>query len=214
MSPEENENIEVILNDIIFLSYHNSEYKYLFHENPKRVELLNEIAGFFFSDYQRLLMNHICLTMAKLCDPPVQGRGKFRNFTLDYLVDVSINNKWNISKALTDKLAEIRTILNPITIFRNKFLAHRDWETAVRNGENLDPIIYKQIEISVKMIEDFYNIYSINIRKSQFSFKMTGGRDAKSLISWLKMGRHYPEIVKDDWEMEMQQREKWKYKDA
>src|ERR1700687_5020356 len=102
------------------------EYRKLYAKSEKRIELLNDTAAFFFRVVQDVLWENVLLHIARLTDPPIQGR--FRNLTLLCLPDAVAD------QALADELRNLVTIgLEQCQFAREggeKRLAHNDLSLA------------------------------------------------------------------------------------
>lgn len=69
-----------LYNEVTWLHAKWKQYRLLFAESQERVDLLNDVAGFFFLLIQDVLWEDIILHIARLTDPP-QSVGK-DNLTL------------------------------------------------------------------------------------------------------------------------------------
>jgi len=58
-------------------------YRELFAESPRRIELLNEVAGTFFYIIQEVLLDEVQVCLSKLTDPATSG--KHENLSLEQL---------------------------------------------------------------------------------------------------------------------------------
>ena len=114
-------------NEVTWLHAKWLEYRKLYGKSEKRIELLNETAAFFFRVVQDALWENVLLHIARLTDPPIQG--KFKNLTLLCLPDAVAD------QALADDLRDlVGASLNQSQFareWRNKRLAHNDLALAV-----------------------------------------------------------------------------------
>jgi hypothetical protein len=116
-----------LYNEVTWLHAKWNQYRILFAESPGRIELLNDVAGFFFGVIQDVLLEDVVLHLARLTDPP-QSVGK-DNLTLSRLAEtvkepalsVEVKNLAEQAKAAADFARD----------WRNRHLAHRDLALAV-----------------------------------------------------------------------------------
>lgn len=103
------------------------EYRKLYAESQKRIDLLNGTAAFFFRVVHDVLWEDVLLHIARLTDPPKQG--KFENLTLLRLPEAVPN------QCLADELgALVENALDRSQFarqWRNKRLAHSDLSLAL-----------------------------------------------------------------------------------
>lgn len=103
------------------------EYRKLYAHSKERVNLLNQTAPFFFRVVQDVLWRDVLLHIARMTDPPRQGR--FENLTLRRLPEMVADTK----------LAQELPALIEIALARSKFargwrnrsLAHQDLSLAI-----------------------------------------------------------------------------------
>jgi len=109
-------------NEVIWLHAKWLQYRKLYAKSKERIDLLNQTAPFFFRVVQEVLWKDLLLHIARLTDPPKQGR--YENLTLRRLPDV-------IEKeALADEVGRlVKTALADAGFareWRNRHLAHRE----------------------------------------------------------------------------------------
>lgn len=106
------------------------EYRKLYAKSEERIELLNQTAAFFFQVVHNTLWENVLLHIARLTDPPIQGKNE--NLTLLRLPDAvdAVDDQ-----ALADDLRVLATEIESRSRFarglRNKRLAHIDFPLAI-----------------------------------------------------------------------------------
>lgn len=116
-----------LYNEVVWLHAKWLEYRKLYGKSEKRIDLLNETAAFFFRVIQDVLWDDILLHIARLTDPPTQG--KYENLTLLRLPDAVEDG------ALATEFRElVKTGLDRSQLarkWRDKHLAHIDLSHAI-----------------------------------------------------------------------------------
>ena len=70
-----------LCNEVTWVHAKWMQFRILFADSPERIDLLNQVAGFFFRMIQDVLWEDVILHLARLTDPPQSGPGK-HNLTL------------------------------------------------------------------------------------------------------------------------------------
>ncbi len=116
------------------------EYRKLFAKSEKRIELLNETAGFFFRVVQDVLWDDVLLHIARLTDPAKHGR--FENLTLPRLAKGFKNTEIGPEFCQLVDLVESRAEF--AREWRNRRIAHRDLPLALDLKAQPLPAISRQ----------------------------------------------------------------------
>lgn len=119
-----------LFNEVAWVNAKWQQYKALFGASPKRVEVLNEAAAFFFKIVQDVLWDDITLHLARLTDPP-QSMGR-DNLTLKGLA--SRIRDPTVAASVENQMRTVEQRCSFARHWRNKHLAHRDLATALVNG--------------------------------------------------------------------------------
>lgn len=147
MSSELAEVFELIQKDVIWLHAKWINYCQLYETNKERIDLLNNVAPYFFHTVQNVFLTDIFMNICRLTDPAKTG--KKENLTLDRLFQTIDKNKYpDLVKSVEEKLDVVKEKCEPFRKYRNRLLAHKDLPTALK--VNRDPIP----GINHKMIED------------------------------------------------------------
>lgn len=105
------------------------EYRKLYASSPKRIDLLNETAGFFFRVVQDVLWEDVLLHLARLTDSP-KSAGK-QNLTINRLPALIAE------PALAEEIRElVQTAMQRCSFareWRHRHLAHRDLDLALES---------------------------------------------------------------------------------
>ena len=121
---------ERLSDDVIWLHSRWILYRQLFGANPQRIELLNRVAPYFFSQLERILSDDVVLGICRLFDPATTVQQD--NLVLAVLPNLIDQAAY---ASLHDDLAmrrnRLETQLPPFRANRNKRIAHRDYKTAL-----------------------------------------------------------------------------------
>jgi len=113
-------------NEVSWLHAKWLEYRKLYAQSEKRIDLLNDTAAFLFRVVQDVLWEDVLLHIARLADPPKQGQ--FENLTLFRLPE-SVTDR-GLADELRSLVANARDRSQFARQWRNKRLAHRDLSLA------------------------------------------------------------------------------------
>ena len=192
MNPEEfNLARKRLWNELVALNDTWAQYEHLFTESDERIRLLNCCAGWFFGTVQRVLMREVILGISRLTDPPTMGR--YTNLVIASLLDDPALSEFpDLARELGSACERLKRHVDPIRKNRDKYIAHLDFEAAVRPTEELIPGIEKGLIGSV--IRDFaevYNLHGTRILKQQSSFRLEPSGSSKSLIVILERSEEW-----------------------
>ena len=76
LGPELGAVYNVLSTDLFWLHAKWEQYRLLFAKSERRIELLNETAGYFFRIIQGTIFEDVVLGLARLTDPIHTGRGQ------------------------------------------------------------------------------------------------------------------------------------------
>jgi hypothetical protein len=130
-----------LYNEVVWLHAKWLEYRKLYAKSEKRIALLNETAAFFFFTIEAVLRENVLLHIARLTDPPVQG--KFRNLTLRRLPDLVTDKVLadDLQKLVAESLDRCKFARD----LRDKQIAHSDLSFAVDVQATPLPGVSRQI---------------------------------------------------------------------
>ena len=107
------------------------QYETLF-KNKERVDLLNGSGGYFFRNVQDIFFERVLLGLCRLTDPAEQ-RGR-RNLSLSTLVPLVSED---LRAELIQAIAEAKQASGFCRDWRNRLIAHNDFERALKTGKPL-----------------------------------------------------------------------------
>ena len=124
MSPELQQDYDLLQNEVGALRYRLGEYIALFVSTRERIDMLNAVAGVFFRMLSETLWGDMLMHLGRITDPATQGR--FDNLSLERLSQtVDDAYKPNVKAAVEAALAAAGFARDG----RNKVYAHRDLDT-------------------------------------------------------------------------------------
>ena len=143
------------------------EYVELFGTKPSRIELLKRAAPRFFGVVQDLLWEETILHIARLTDPPKQG--KYENLTIKALPALMDDGGLKKSVQYLVGVAEDKATL--CRDWRNRRIAHRDLSLAIEEGmEPLMPASRRDVRAAIASIDEVLNAITSHYMDSITSF--------------------------------------------
>lgn len=181
---------------VVALHHKWNEWQALFAGTVETVELLDKTAPAFFAMHQRVLIDDIILSMARLLDPAETGA--YENLSLYRLQDCA--NATGNSKLSTDFGAAFETFKKhseSLKIYRNKRLGHNDLDT-IREIDPLPPVTVQDIKNSLGALQDVMNTVDKYFGKSGISYELVrrGPHGVDAIVLFLKEGLQYHEEEK------------------
>jgi hypothetical protein len=165
-----------------------NQYKQLYARSSERIDLLNQVAGFFFGLTQTSLLEDVILHLARLTDPLDSGKNK-ENLTLYKLPKLIADAQL---KADIDKLIETTSSTwETARAWRNRHLAHRDFALAMVSSANPLPGISREdIEAALLSVRAVLNRLAKHYWNSEVAYQQFTaiGRDADTLVYYLNLG--------------------------
>ena len=178
-------------NEITFLHLKWKEYREIYGNEPEIIDLINEVAGFFFWMHERTLRHDIFFTMARILDPAYSGRGTSKpNATLDKLIsELQPHTDLENIKTWETELEHLKSESKTLLDIRNKILSHNDFDThVIHSPEILSGISRQQVEDLLELIRNLFNKINLHFRNSEvgfnYIFKPLDGSQA--LIAFIK----------------------------
>lgn len=175
-----------LYDEVVWLHAKWLEYRKLFGQSPERVQLLNEVAPFYFSITQDVYWHDVLLHIARLTDPPRQG--SFENLSLFQLV--AAVPEANL-RSEVDGLIDVATERAGFArAYRNKYLAHSDIAHALGRAEPLTQGSRQDVEDALAAIAMVLNRLSCHYLDSETAFRsfLSGDGEADSLVAFLSLG--------------------------
>lgn len=192
MSSELAEVFELIQKDVIWLHAKWINYCQLYETNKERIDLLNNVAPYFFHIVQNVFLTDIFMNICRLTDPAKTG--KKENLTLDRLFQTIDKNKYpDLVKSVEEKLDVVKEKCEPFRKYRNRLLAHKDLPTALKvNRDPIPGINHKMIEDALLSIRELLNtiqLYFDNAKRGYDHPIMPG--NGENLIKALENAEKY-----------------------
>lgn len=173
-------------------------YRQLFAASEKRIDLLNECASAFFYIIQDVLLGEVQVSLSKLTDPAQSG--KYKNLSLEQLQErLNTHADPGLAKQTRLILDRLHTRCGPFKAWRNKKIAHFDLSTAMKSGQNpLPGISRNMIEEALELVREFMNKIEGHYMDSEMGYEdFIMSSDGEALVSMLKYGMRYMELLKD-----------------
>ena len=173
-------------------------YRQLYGTSQERIDVLNRSASTFFNVLQKSLLHDVQLSLGKLGDPA--GSGVRKNLSLSALAGEleSIGENAIVSK-LKPLIVSFDDTCTKLRHRRNKWIAHFDLNTML--GSKVKPLegpSRTEIETALEALREALNCVEHHYTKSQTAYEHFVMRhDGEHLISTLKQGLRYRELVKD-----------------
>jgi len=131
-------------------------------------------------------MREVILGVSRLTDGPTTGR--YTNLVITSLLDdPALREDPGLAGELSRACGQLKLDVDPIRKNRDKYIAHLDFEAAVRPTEDLIPGIQKGLIASViRDLEKIYNLHGTRVLEQQTSFALDPGGSSRSLIGILE----------------------------
>ena len=185
----------VLYNEVSWIHAKWLQYRQLYAKSPKRIELLNEVSGFFFRVVQDVFWENVLLHLARLTDPP-QSVGK-ANLTLLRLPPVIPES------SLAEEVQNLVEVAVSESSFarewRNRRLAHRDLALALDDGAKPLPGVSRQnVENSLAAFRDVLNQLSGHYLDTTISFEhFISYDDGEALVYYLRLAAHTDKLRRE-----------------
>ena len=179
---------EDLKNRVVWLHAEWEIYGQLYRRSDKRVDLLNETAGFFFAMLQKLLLEHTALAVSRLTERiEIGGR---ENLVLKQLIDrLDPQAHGPLVDALREQLAQVEDLCDPFRKIRNRRVAHADLLASLKAEENPVPgISPEMVEAAFEAIRQFMNRFEMHFGEPETVYEhvTVAGGDGDTLVGALK----------------------------
>jgi len=171
-----------IYNEVVWLHVKWKQYRHLY-ASVENVDLLNEVAAFFFFVLQDVLWEDVLLHIARPTDPPCSA-GK-KNLTLQRLSKAIEES--SLSKQVTTLIEDAVSQSKFARDWRNRRIAHRDLQLALDLGAKPLPAVSRaKVEHSLATLRDVLNAIEDHYCNSSTAFEdFIASSDAESLTYYL-----------------------------
>jgi hypothetical protein len=181
----------VLTNDVTWLHAKWEQYRALFAKSERRIDLLNETAGYLFRLIQDTLFEDVVLGLARLTDPIQTGRGakQQENLTLQRLPTL-VPDPALSSEVTALATAALAACAAPRS-WRNKRLAHRDLAVALATaGDPLPGISRADVEAALMAFRALLNRLERHYWDSEVYYQtvLTNLGTAENLVHYLQRG--------------------------
>jgi hypothetical protein len=172
-----------LYNEVTWLHAKWGQYRILFAQSQERVELLNRIAGFFFSVIQRALWEDVVLHIARLTDPP-QSVGKENLTLLRLAAALQIPA---LAAEIENLVGQAQADAKFTRAWRNRNLAHLDLDLAMDRATPLPGISRQNIEHALNAIRAVLNRIEGHFFDREVAFALfIAHDDAENLVYYLE----------------------------
>jgi hypothetical protein len=159
-------------------------YRQLYVRSQKRIDILNQTAGYFFGVLQRVLLDEALLHLGRMTD--VESISKRENLTIKRLPSLVPKA---LRKEIEGLLAVVETAYKPMRLLRHRRIAHSDLQVAI-GKDSLQGVSHAQIEATIAGLRAVLNRLELHYWRSETSYEHvnTPVGDADSLIYYLLKG--------------------------
>lgn len=162
-------------------------FKNLYVEQPKRVELMNELSGSFFILVRDSLLANVVMSISRMSDP-AEFKGN-ENVTLRSLAEQTVSSDWPSHEdrdTYLEKLRILKEIKGSITKLRDKQIAHADLSSMLGEKNYNFPKI-KHLEKTLGVIGDALGVAHRSFFNSELSPEVV--RNLKNELTVLDLAR-------------------------
>jgi AbiU2 len=169
----------------------------------ENVKLLNETAPSFFVHHERLLVDHIILSLSRMTDEKGSGSGTNtqENLSLPRLLELPDAKYQQLRTDLQKKWTEIKGAAKELRTYRHKFLAHADLAHHLSPSSKLGAdISIGSIRKLLDHISDFLNTFDYfftNVETTSYHPPATYG-DESDLIAYIKLAIETENKIQND----------------
>ena len=169
------------------------EFKVVFDDNEKQLELLNNTAPFFFLRLYDLYWNELIMSVSRLTDKNKQG--KHNNLSVFILEDFAADLPSEKKDLLRANLLQISSEAQLIRKFRDKFISHRDKEVTRILPENRETLYVQKVEEVFTLIGDSINIFNL-FYDNEYEYHKPSVvlYGAQTLLDYLDSGKTFKDI--------------------
>jgi hypothetical protein len=178
-----------LYNEVLWLHMKWLEYRKLYAESVKRVELLNSTAPFFFHVIQEVVWENVLLHIARLTDPAIDKRGN-RNRSLFQLPKIVAEP--GLAEEIGVLVREAAAALAGFArTWRHKRLAHCDLAHELGQAARLPAVSRQDVEAVLGSVRAVMNRLQSAYLNSTTAYvhASAGAGDAEALVCWLAEAR-------------------------
>lgn len=162
------------------------EFKALYYESPRRIDLLNASAKRFFSDLFYQYLDRIVLNVSRLTDPSRQGSN--RNLSV-YAIHERCGEKSEYPKDRAETIVEEMTaVAKSVAKWRSKRVAHIDLSVALGTKALADKVNPSEIQAYYETLDKYVSLVYEAIFGEPFSTDAVSHYGADDLVRTLGEG--------------------------
>jgi len=191
MSPDLTRHFEELDNEFVWLCVRWINFRQLFAVSEDQIDLLNRAAPAFFGTIQRILQDDLVIGLCRLTDAAVvAGRD---NLVLERLIlGLDPTTVSALEVDLRNGLAEVRSVVSPLRVHRNRRVAHADLNATVSPATNpLPPDSRQTLGAALSLMAEYLNRFRAHfgLPVSMYMDTILGLGDAEYLVSLLRRVR-------------------------
>ncbi len=153
-----------------------------------QIDLLNSTAPFFFIKLREFYWNRLILAISRFTDRPKTNG--YENLSIQVLTEFAKELPEPLEKQINQNVESVLKTSVSVRDYRNKFISHRDVETAKLTDHDFPTIYVETIENMLSIIGDSLNIFYHhleNTHEEHCPILITHG--AQSLLYYLSLGK-------------------------
>jgi hypothetical protein len=164
MNPDADRIFDALKSEVTDLHVRWLIYRQLYAASDEATDLLNRSGSNVFYLLQFMLLDDVALRLAKLTDPPFQG--KFENLSLGRLaIALESDDKEFVSTTVSPALEKLEAVCAKFRGLRNKRVAHRDLTHALGlEKEPLPGISREDVEGALACLREAMNVVDYRFR--------------------------------------------------
>jgi hypothetical protein len=185
LGPELGPLYDALYNDVVWVHMRWAQYRLLYGTKPERIDLLNRAAPLFFWIIGDMGFEQTLLDISRLTDPATMG--SHQNLSILALPESVSDHE--LRKTLTALVEVARRKSQFAREWRNRQIAHRDLDLALRRASPLPGASREAVEGALGAIDAVLNAVSGRYLDGETEFKPLGQHgDATQLLLILRDG--------------------------
>lgn len=176
-------------NQITFLHIKWNEYREIYGSDPENIEMVNEVAPYFFWMYERILRHDVISTIARILDPAYSGGNKPNASLAKLINDLEDHADESLLVEWEHDLQKLKEISKKLRNIRNKRLSHSDFDVHVTHSPDiLAGISRKNIEDVLEGIRSLANKIQLHFKNSQtaYNYVFSPFDGTKALLAFIE----------------------------
>jgi len=195
-----------LADDLTFLFWQWQSFSELYHDKKTRFEIMNRAAPFFFWVLQRSWWDEALLSVTRLVAPP-QSMGQ-PNLTFRRL-PAAITDP-HFSAEIADAVSSVVGKAEFAKTWRNKRIAHRDLDVALKRAQPLPPAKWGEVDVVLHDLVDILNRIQMRYLNGTTMYARAPiVHGSKDLLYLLREGLRRDEVRQQKLEKGEYQNEDW-----